>query len=95
MAPVKDVLSAFLRDSGIASKLRDSPVLRAWSESAAARYGTRTKIVRFQDGELLVEVSSAAHLEELRSFTGEELRQAANRRLGSERIRRVTFKLAR
>lgn len=95
MAPVKDVLSAFLRENGWATKLRDSTVLRAWRESAAQRYGTRAKAVRFQDGELLVEVSSAAHLEELRGFTGEELREAANRRLGSERIRRVTFKLAR
>jgi hypothetical protein len=95
MAPLKDVLAAYLRESGIGGKLHDAAVTRAWRECAAARYGQRARAVRFADGELLVEVASAAHLQELKSFTGEELRRAANQRLGSERIRRVTFKLAR
>jgi hypothetical protein len=95
MAPVKSVLAAFLRDHGYADKLRDAAVLRAWRETAAKRYGKRARATRFRDGELLVEVDSAAHLQELSAFTGDELRQATNRRLGSERIRRVIFKLAR
>lgn len=95
MAPVKSVLATFLRDHGYANKLRDAAVLRAWRDSASPKYGARARATRFQDGELLVEVSSAAHLQELSGFTGEELRRAANQRLGSERIRRVHFKLAR
>ena len=66
-----------------------------WRDSAAPRYGQRARALRFADGELLVEVASAATLQELKGFTGEELRRAANQRLGCERIRRVTFKLAR
>jgi len=95
MAPIKSVLAIYLREHGLTTKLRDANVLRAWRECSATRYGTRARAQRFADGELLVEVASAAHLQELKSFTGEELRRAANQRLGAERIYRVTFKLAR
>jgi hypothetical protein len=49
--------------------------------------------VRFQGGELVVEVGSSAHLQELKSFLGEQLRTEANRRLGAETIQRVTFRI--
>ena len=45
--------------------------------------------------ELVVEVESAAHKQELESFTAEGYRQQANRRLGTDRIQRVTIKLKR
>jgi hypothetical protein len=49
--------------------------------------------VRFENGELEVAVRSAAHLQELQSFTGDSFRKKANQRLGSERIRSVVFRL--
>jgi hypothetical protein len=55
--------------------------------------------VRFDEGELVVEVSSAAHLNELKSFTGDAFRRQANERLVKHghraTIRRVVFKLKR
>lgn len=48
--------------------------------------------VRFRGGELTVEVSSAVHLQELRNFTGDEVRRKANEKLGNDTIRRVVFR---
>ena len=55
----------------------------------------RARAVRFKRGELTVEVESAAHLQELSSFTGESIKREANRILGDDRIRNVVFKLKR
>lgn len=57
--------------------------------------GSRTRAVRFERGQLVVEVESAALLAELKSFTGDRYRRALNRELGSETVRSVTFQLKR
>ena len=93
IASVGQALQDFLQTSGLGAKLRDSRVYEAWSEALGEDLARRARAVDFRRGELSVEVESAAHLSELKSFTGERYRQLANRHLGSERIRRVAFKL--
>lgn len=88
-------VKAFLAESGLGSKLRDLPVYEAWQEALGEELSRRAKPVDFRRGELVVEVESAVHLHELANFTGERFRQLANRDLGFERIRKVTFKLKR
>ena len=68
-------------------------MLGAWREALGRELAPRARAVRFKGGELLVEVHSAAHRQELSSFTGEGFRKSANQRLGAEIIRRVTFRL--
>ena len=92
---MQEALSAFLAKSGLAAKLSDGAVMSAWRRAAGEELSRRARAMRFREGELLIEVESAAHLSELQNFTGESLRQAANARLGAERIRRVTFQLQR
>jgi hypothetical protein len=90
-------LSTFLRASGLDAHIRHWKVFEAWSKALGAELGKRARAVRFQNGELTVEVESAAHLHELRNFTGEGFRRAANAHLekGDRRdsIRRIAFKL--
>ena len=86
-------LQDFLRSSGLGAKLRDARVYEAWSRALGPDLDRRARAVDFRRGELIVEVESAAHLSELKSFTGERYRQLANRHLGSPRILRVAFKL--
>ena len=86
-------MRSFLADSGIGAKLKDGEVFHAWTQVLGAGLATRARPVRFERGELTVAVSSAPHFQELKGFTGEGFRRAANKRLGSERIRRVTFRL--
>lgn len=91
--PLEQILKSYLSDTGLDRQLRKSVVMQAWSEALGPALAKRVRATRFHQGELRVEVESAAHLQELKNFTGEHLRQAANQRLGAERILRVTFQL--
>ena len=90
---LKDAVQKFMRASGLAERERSGAVYAAWNGAAAATLGAGAPAVRFQGGELVVEAPSSAHLQELKGFLGEELRQEANRRLGSEKIQRITFRI--
>jgi hypothetical protein len=90
-----DVLGAYLKDSGLAGKMAQAQVFGAWHAVVGEAIARRARAVRFREGELLVEVRSAAHLHELANFTGEGFRRAANERLGAPRIERVVFQLER
>ncbi len=95
VAPIQVALGRYLRESGLGSRLRDVAVYRAWRQAVGSSLAARAVPVRFDDGVLEIEVRSAAHLQELVNFTGEAFRKKANQRLGSERIRGVTFRLQR
>jgi len=87
-------MDRFLAASGLSGRVRQWPVFRAWSEALGA-LGRHARAVRFEAGNLYVEVDSASHLHELSNFTGEQIRELANSHLGSEQIRRVHFQLKR
>jgi hypothetical protein len=88
-------MERFLAASGLSERVSQWPVFRAWNEELGGALGRHARAVRFARGELYVEVDSAPHLHELANFTGEQFRQLANARLGSEQIRRVHFQLKR
>lgn len=90
-----DALSSFLRESGIGAQLRHARIFSAWAEVLGPRLQSRAQAVRFQFGELTVEVESAPHMHEFQNFTGEQFRRAANARLGSDVIEKVLFRLKR
>jgi len=78
------IRDSFGRDEG--------PVFDAWAKAAGAELARRARAVRFQNGELLVEVEPATDLLELKSFV-EHYRQLANEALGRDSIQRIVFKL--
>ena len=88
-------MSGFLKASGLAGRMRAWPVFQAWIEALGNDLARRAKPVRFERGELIVEVDSATHFQELASFTGEGFRARANARLAKPVIRRVVFRLKR
>jgi len=90
-----DAVRVYLETSGLSGKLREWPVYEAWSSVLGAELAQHAQPVRFQRGELYVEVDSAAHLHELKNFTAEHYRALANQRLGTASIRRVVLKLKR
>jgi hypothetical protein len=90
---MKLAVERYLRESGLGPRMRNLEVFRAWKLALGAALAARARPVRFEGGELEVAVRSAAHLNELQSFTGEGFRRKANQRLGSERIRSVVFRL--
>jgi len=93
--PMQDALKEFLRESGLGPRLKNSEVFGAFGQALGATLSKRAHPVRFQSGNLTVEVESAAHMHELANFSGEPARRKANKILGAERIARVDFKLKR
>ena len=91
-SPIRDAIKVFLRDAGLRQKPQDQLVFRAWSEVLGQR-ASRAIPVRFSRGELVVEVDSAVHLQELRNFTGDGFRRRVNKALDHEVVRKLTFKL--
>jgi len=93
---IQDALDAYLRAAGLGEG-GHARVFRAWRDTVRDLGGEamarRARPVRLRRGELVVEVDSAAHLQELRNFTGEAFRLRANERLGSELISSLVFKL--
>jgi hypothetical protein len=92
---MQEALGGFLRASGLLPRLRPWPVFQAWIEALGVDLARRARPVRFERGELFVEVDSASHFQELASFTGEGYRKRANARLPKPDIRRVVFRLKR
>ena len=82
-----------MREEGLGQQGKSARVFRAWNEALDDDVKRAARPVRFRGRELAVEVSSSAALYELRNFTGEDYRRAANEILGSEVIRRVAFRL--
>lgn len=97
VSSLQSELTQFLRVTGIDAHARHWQVFEAWSKALGPGLGERARAVRYQNDELTVEVESAAHLQELKNFTGEGFRRAANVHLqksdSRESIRRVVFKL--
>ena len=91
--PIQEALDAFLDSSGLKASATPIRVFRAWRDAVGRAMAKRTRPVRFRRGELVVEVESAAHLQELSSFTGEGYRRRVNARMGKEVVETVVFKL--
>lgn len=89
----KEALKRYLKDSGLGQKLRHVDVHQAWSQALGAQNAGRARSVAYRGGELIVEVESAAHKQELETFTAERYRRKTNQLLGSDRIHRVTIKM--
>jgi hypothetical protein len=93
-------MRGYLKSAGLEAKFKEMPVFDAWIEVVGVDLARRARPVRFQAGELIVEVESAAHRQELASYTGETFRKLANQKLvqqglGHQSIDRVSFKLKR
>ncbi len=88
-------MKSYLKESGLGPKLRDWPIFEAWRDALGNELGRRARAVAFRAGVLTVEVESAAHKQELTSFTGEGYRRDANERLKRAEITSVVFKLKR
>jgi len=89
----KEALKRYLKGSGLGERLRHGDVHQAWSQALGVKNASRARSVAYRGGELIVEVESAAHKQELETFTADRYRRKANQFLGTDRIHRVTIKM--
>lgn len=90
---MRHAMDDYLRRTGLGAQLSKARVFKAWRDALGPSLATRARAVRFEQGVLEVAVKSAAHFQELSTFTGEGFRKSANRKLGGERILRIDFRL--
>ncbi len=93
--PISEAIQGFLRESGLGVRSGDERVFDAWRK-ALGEASEHARPVALRGGELVVEVSSSAMLQDLKGFTGEGYRRRANELLGSSRaprIQRVKYRL--
>lgn len=95
LASLDTALKSFLKTSGLADRFGPPPEFRAFKDAAGETFARHARAVRFARGELVVQVSSAPHLSELRGFRGEEIRVRTNQLLGRDEVRKITFRLDR
>ena len=95
LASMDDALKSFLKTSGLGERFGPPPEFRAFKEAAGSAFARHARAVRFARGELVVQVSSAPHLAELKGFRGEEIRARTNQILGRDEVRKITFRLDR
>ncbi len=84
-------LREFLTESKLGPKLATTRVMRTWQKVQGPALSKHAQAVRFENGDLWIEVDSSAHLHDLVNFSGERYRRAANEILGQDTIRRVMF----
>ena len=103
VSSLQDALGEFLQASGLGRHLELFPIFDAWNQAVGEELAALARPVKFHRGELTIEVESAAHLNELSSFTGEGFRVLANQTLAGNAsktgkrttIQRLTFRLKR
>lgn len=92
LTSIQDALQGYLKSKGLKARPLSGKVFSAWRKAVGEQLGKRAIPVKFQNGELTLEVESATHLQELQNFTGEGFRVRANEILGDEHIKRVAFR---
>ena len=91
--PLSDAIATFLKQSGVRATPRNTRVFEAWTAQLTEAEKQRATPTKFFRGTLTVEVSSSVYLHELKINKNEAYRRQANAQLGTEQIRKVTFKL--
>ena len=93
LTPIQEVLSSFLKTNGTTrSRGVVAAVFQAWEMALGKELARRARPVRFDRGELTIEVDSPAFRHELTSYTGDTYRQQTNDILERELVHRMIFK---
>ena len=79
---------------GVFGGIREQRVVEAWAEAVGPEILARAKAAQLRGTTLMVEVDSAALLQEMRNFTGEKHRLRANGILGSATILKIIYRHA-
>jgi hypothetical protein len=91
-ASISDLVADFARAHRLRRPDDRERVFAAWNRVAGKQLARVAWAVRWHHGELLVEVSSAAHMHELSAYRAAELTHALNQTLGSDMVSRLRFK---
>jgi predicted nucleic acid-binding Zn ribbon protein len=88
------VLSRLFKRLGLEDELQGWRAVEDWARVVGPRVARHTRAVGFEQGVLRVEVEGSAWMHEL-GYLKQELINAVNRELGTDRVREVRFVVPR
>lgn len=90
-----DALASFMRQSGLAERVRQTDVISRWAELVGPDVAAATKAISIsEDGTLFAVARTTSWLNEL-TFMERELLESLNRVTGSKPVRRIRWALMR
>lgn len=92
--PIGEILRDFIEAKGLGNKLKHLEVYGAWEEVVGPGILPHTRVAGFAHQKLYVDVDSAAHLHELRSFHKPQILRELQARVPGIRILDVVFRPA-
>jgi predicted nucleic acid-binding Zn ribbon protein len=87
-----EVLRDFLQSTGLADRLKHLEVYSVWEEIVGPAIARRTRIAGLAHHKLYIDVDSAAHLHELRTFGRTKLLADFRERLPTVLIQDIIFR---
>jgi predicted nucleic acid-binding Zn ribbon protein len=89
-----EILRDFIESKGLADKLKHLEVYSVWEEIVGPAILPHTRVAGLAHHKLYVEVDSAAHLHELRTFHKREILKELKARLAGILIQDIVFRPA-
>ena len=90
---IDELLTKFLRTSGVREAARISQFRKAFEAAAGPEVADRTRVCGLRDGQLTVEVDSSALLAELSCFRKDAILEAINETVAKAGLRAIRFRL--
>ncbi len=91
-ASLADLLKRWMKEARVADRLDPDSLFQRWKEVVGEEIASQTRILSAERGELLVEVGSAALLNELSTYRRHEILASLAEREEFRGIRKLRFK---
>jgi predicted nucleic acid-binding Zn ribbon protein len=91
---IGDVLRDFMQVSGLGSSLKHLEVYCAWEEIVGPGIMPHTRVAGFTRHKLYIDVDSAVHMHELRTFYKDKILQDLKQRLPNILVQDIVFRPA-
>jgi len=91
---IGDVLRSFLESRGLANNLKHLEVYSAWEEVVGPVVLAHARVAGFQRHKLYIDVSSSAHMHELRTFYKPQILKDLRAKLPTIFIQDIVFRPA-
>ena len=88
---ISKVIHAFLKESGLESRLKEVELINSWEEIVGTMISKRTKKVEIKNGKMIIYLRSSVVKNELMMLR-ESLRNSLNEKAGEEIIKEIILK---
>ena len=88
---ISKVIQAFLKESGLESRLKEVQLINSWEEIVGTMISKRTKKIEIKNGKMIIYLQSSVVKNELMMLR-ESLRNSLNEKAGEEIIKEIILK---